>query len=346
MPHRPNNTVVFVGGVVLLFLLLLASIAAAWHAGFFRFTGDAASATVVAAALAAVGAFFGAVLSLVGLLVTSTIEERNLALAAQTEARLALDSARNHVLEREAEKRLQVDSERNSTLKEAESDRLKLEAGIRAVQLFATASGTPSPRIQVDGALFTLSSLGYHELTVILTERLLLSKEVDGNTASLLIDRALRYGSGAAQSDAIVIIYHQPDAFFMPRYVTLPSVLVDSPDRLPEGVRWHAALALGNVFAARSITAWRTMTGDLNALTQMLINLWLTKDTSEQVKQDTAAVLRHVLAPYPDLDSFYNSEGPIDRSEILEQTRTAEPISHNARDVVARLRTWSGLQAT
>ena len=133
-----------------------------WQLGFFNFTGTDPSSKVVAAALALVGTIVGAVVSIVGVILKHSIDR-------QAETRQEIESRRSDALQREAEQRL------------------KLEAGVRALQLFSTSSGDLTPAVQRDGALFMLANLGQHELTLQLVDNLLSEGELSAGAASSLV---------------------------------------------------------------------------------------------------------------------------------------------------------------
>jgi len=101
--------VISVGSILLLFAGFTTLL---WRLGFFNFTGTDPSSKVAVAALALVGTFVGALVSILGVVLKYSIDQ-------QTESRQDFESRRAEALQLEAEQRL------------------KLEAAVRALQLFA-----------------------------------------------------------------------------------------------------------------------------------------------------------------------------------------------------------------
>lgn len=158
---------VSLGVIIVIFVALIVIMS---QLGFFNFTGDEPSSNVVAAAIALVGTFLGAAVSVVGILVKHSFDQ-------QTLAKQEMETRRNEASKWEAEQRL------------------KLEAAVRALQLFSTSEGKATPEIQRDGALFTLANLGQYTLTLQLVDNLLNKGELNAGTASNLIDIAIRNGN-------------------------------------------------------------------------------------------------------------------------------------------------------
>jgi hypothetical protein len=109
----------------------------------------------MAAVVTLLGGLFAASLTLVGVLLKHSVDNRNAALAKEAEARL------------------------------------RLEAAIRAVDLLATSSGDPAPVTRQAGALFTLSALGQLELALSLLEESWPRGGVSSSAAAHIIDSAL-----------------------------------------------------------------------------------------------------------------------------------------------------------
>lgn len=118
--------------LVLIALLYGGVLTDLWRAGLLELDDSKSDARVVAAALTLVGALIAASLTLVGVLLKHSLDERNLQLADDTNARL------------------------------------RLEASIKAVELLTVADGQPASQTRQAGALFVLANLGQVELALTL----------------------------------------------------------------------------------------------------------------------------------------------------------------------------------
>ncbi len=213
IPRVPNKFLYFsLGIIVIIFAVLLIII---WQLGFFDFTGTDASSTVVAAAVALIGTILTAVVSVVGILIKHSFDQQNL--SRQWEA----------------------------------EQRLNLEAAIRALDLFSTGGGKPTPDTQRDGALFTLANLGQYELTLELVDNLLDKGQLSAGTASSLISNALLRGNESIKEKAINVLYDKPEYFLTPEGVEIPSCLENWVPGLPVYVREMAILAIAESIHAR-----------------------------------------------------------------------------------------------
>jgi hypothetical protein len=135
-------------GLVLVPLAFVSMIVVLWVLGFFEFSGTEASAKIVATALTLGGGLVASMITLIGLILRQSVEQRNADIREEAGERLRLEAERNQALQEEAERRL------------------KLEAAIRAVDLLGTDAGGHSCVLQRTGALFTLSNLGMVNLAI------------------------------------------------------------------------------------------------------------------------------------------------------------------------------------
>lgn len=275
MARRSNLLLaVALGSILVVFLTLLICMA---RLKLFVFSGNDSSSKVVVAALALVGTFVTTVVSIVGILLKHSIDQ-------QAELR-----------QQESEKRLKMDSERNAALQRESEQRLKLEAAVRALQLFSTSTGSPTPESQRDGALFALDSLGQYELTLLLTKSLLGKEGLNPDTTSVLLDHAILHGSNYVKNEAITILKNHAGSMITPQGVSIPDGLINwSPD-LTDYVREWAPIAISKILLARPKDVWigqfpYTMYGIIAAL----CIAWKTEKLP-RLKEEMGAILREIL---------------------------------------------------
>jgi len=318
---KPKLSPIYTVSIALLFLLLPLFVGAVWHAGFFKLQENEPTGQVVASALTLVGAFFGGIFALVGVLITSAIADRNHELARET--------ARRHALE----------VEQNGKRAEEEAKRLKLEAGTKAVQLFSLADGRPAPKIQVAGALFTLSSLDYHELVMTLVSSLLEAKRIDGLSVTLLMDPAIKRGGKIAGSDAFSLLDLHAEMFVLDRYVVVPACIFEGPSTIPKALHWKVPITLAHLIMVRSPGVWKKHTKDFNYLVADLVPFW--DEGSEESKVNIANILQNIMAPFPDL-TIRTQKGEKSLIQLVGATTVREPTDQDVLDVVKKLQIWNG----
>jgi hypothetical protein len=306
---------VTVGSLVILFggFTLLMS-----RVGLFNIASTDQGAKVIAAALALVGTFAGAVVSIIGVILKFSIDE-------QTESRQSLESARIAALQSEAEQRL------------------KLEAAVQALQLFSTSSGTLSPAIQRDGALFMLMSFAQYDLTLELVDELLSKGELTGGVAANLIDAAIRRGNEDAQSAAINVYYDNADRMVTGFSTEVPSALGDWIPGLSEYVREWGVFALGKVVCARPLSEWNSkFPYDAYSVIAALCIAW-TDEKTERLKQNCGAILHQVLSAFPDTGQLFHSRRVVDTDAIRPAVADAAPFSAATTELVQRLAQWAAV---
>jgi hypothetical protein len=213
----PINTTLL--AVVILFCGFLATLSAS---GLFTLDGTESSAHVVGAALALSGAFIAALVSVTGILFKHAFDNR-------AEARLQIEADRTEVMRREAE------------------GRLKLEAAIRAIELFSRTADGGSAALQRAGALLTLSSLGLHEPTVSLLIDLLSRREVEPITAARLLNRAIVEGDETMQEEVARVLDDFADRMLTPYGFEFPRSLLKHPERVSHYSRMWSGFALAKV---------------------------------------------------------------------------------------------------
>jgi hypothetical protein len=314
MNRRP--TVLFVVTVGSLVILFGGFTLVMWRLGFFSVTNTDPGSKVIAAALALVGTFAGAVVSIIGVVLKFSIDQ-------QTESRQAIESARTAALQSEAEQRL------------------KLEAAVQALQLFSTSTGNLSPAIQRDGALFMLMSFAQHDLTLQLVSELLSKGELSAGVAANLIDEALRKGDEDTKGMAISIFHDNAAGMVTALGIELPSALADWMPGLSDYVREWAVFALGRLVCARPLADWSPkFLFNAYALIAALCLAWI-DEKNERIKQDTGAILHQVLLAFPNAGRLFHPRRIIDGNAIRGETASAVPSSVSGRTVVEQLVQWS-----
>ncbi len=313
MAHRPNVALALtLGSILVLFAALLAFMG---HLGFFTFTGSDPSSKIVAAALALVGAFLGAAVSIVGLVVKTSIDR-------QTESRQAMESERAAALQREAEQRL------------------KLEAGVRALQLFSTSGGELTPAIQREGALFMLANLGQHDLTLQLVDELLSKGEVSGGAAVSIINQALLQGAEDQKTRAISVFSSHASGMVTPAGADVPECLLNWAPGLPPYVREWGVIALADVLLARPIEEWRErFIFQAYSLLAALGIAW-TEETDPRLRTNLGAILQPILAAFPDSQLLCHPRLSIDTDRIRGEVAHLAPDGQASEELLQRLAHW------
>lgn len=246
-----------------------------------------------------------------------------------------------HTVDRQVESRLEAESQRTKVLQWEAEQRLKLEAAIRALQLFSTSSGSPSPAIQRNGALFTLASLGQHELTLTLAADMLPKGELDAETASSLAGQALERGEETIQAQAIMLLNDNASRLITERGCALPECLKNWDGRLSQYVREWAPAVLGKVMASRPRLEWAVAYPYIaNDIIAALAIAWV-KESDQRLKNDTGAILHSIIKVFPHISKIYHPLMLIDLSQIRPEVATITPHTSFVVDVVDLLDEWA-----
>ena len=306
MAHRTSLTLALtLGSIVLLFGALLVFMG---HLGFFSFTGSDSSAKVVAAALALVGTFLGAAVSISGTIVKHSIDQQT---ASQ-----------------------QGDAEK----------RLKLEAAVRALQLFSTSTGDPTPAIQREGALFMLANLGQHELTLQLVEELLDKKEVSAGAAATILNEALKNASEDDKIRAVNVLSNHTDRLVTTEGVDLPESLLNWGPGFSKYVREWAVVSLAQALLAMPLSHWTAaFPYQANSVLAALGLAWA-EETDPGLKADTGALLRPILAAFPEVHNLKHPRGIVDTDQIRTEVGGLVPRGQAVVDLVAHLTLWASVE--
>jgi hypothetical protein len=269
--HRVAPTIVVTSGLVALFVAFAYTL---YATGALVFTGSESSAKVVSATIALIGAFVAGIVSLMGMSLKHSLDER-------TEARQQAESERNALYQREAE------------------SRLKLEAAIKAITLIGADGESDGVRLQRAGVLLTLSSLGQHGLALALIELLLEQNGCEPSTIAAVADKALQSSDVAAQRDAIAMIAMNAEKLLTDSGCAFPSCLTEPVAGRDRFIREWTVIAVAKLFVARPRVAWQsTHIFTAYALIATLCRLW-TAEPESDLKTNVGATLRAVLEGFP-----------------------------------------------
>ncbi len=298
-------TIVILIAVIIVFGVVIYVL---WQQDIFNFSGTEASASVVAASIALIGTLFTAVLTLIGVLLKHSLDIRNAA------------------LQREAE------------------ERLKLDTAIRAVQLFGTSEGKPTPLIQRAGALFGLSSLGQHELTLDLVSYLLKQQnELDPEIAALLLEKALTSNKEHLQNRALTILWEQINKLVTLTTVCLPNCIMDGVCEFKPYLKSYIPRILGSVMLRHPLKDWfvQPLKAQAWAVVAALC-LSLEKENKPEIKNDLIAVLDELLKAFPDIRTLTHPLKEIDVIKIRKKLPQIQDkdITDATLEIVTRLRFW------
>ena len=277
-------------GVGVLFIIFVGTIS---QLGFFNFDSPNGSEKIVAAAIALVGGFASTLVSLIGVFIKYSIDQRNVDLKEQAEERIRIESDRNDALQRESEQRL------------------KLEAAIEAVKLL----GDTAPVTQRAGVLFTLANLGMLNLAITMLDPMLSTKRLDANTTAWLINEAVQTGQSDLQHQVSSIMRKHADQFLMPNgQSSFPSSfnLVWNTD-LPVIVREDAAEAIVRVVLARPHDQWDP--DMLNTFVVTLSLIWQT-EPRDLLRYGVGLCLERIIQIYPPENSLHPASGSINIDDL------------------------------
>lgn len=312
-------TIASISSIFVIFIVVL------WRSGFLTFTGSDPSSKIVAAALALVGGLIAAVVSIVGILLKYSIDQR-------TESRLQIEANRV-AADRKTE------SDRANALQTQAEQRLSLEAAIRAVELLGGTKDSTNA-LQQAGALFALSNLDQHQLTLDLASYLLKRNSLEPSTASRLIDRALRRSDPIIQLQAMETLHAHAGHMITPSSLEFPSSIVNWDSCLSTAeVRQLAVLAASMVLLSRQLPAWQTHLPEVAGIVAIMALAW-EAEADERLKSEFGAILKSVLQAFPDFSVIYHPKKPIDAIQLTKQVENCKVSSYRTYEVLKQLESW------
>lgn len=331
--HRQaSNTKLWMGAFVSVTVIFALFIWILWRFQFFSFTGTDPSSKVVAASITLVGGLLGALVTLLGLVLKHSLDERSLALKMETEAREKIEFERSNRLAQEAEQRL------------------KVETAIKAVGLLSTSTGHEVTPTQRAGVILTLGDLGMLPLALSLTDQMLGDGTLDAGTACWLFNKALTMSKtdspDAGPPDAEARDVQLQAAILTDKHVAkmlrpgggakFPAALLNEKFRdLPVSSRHTGAYALIDLLMIRHFSDWdpNLFFGVLDAIH----SVWK-QDENEGIKNDVGVALRTFIRVYKPEDTIAWSTGPERCSELIEQLSKLPDATSVSRLYDGRLR--------
>ncbi len=255
--------------------------------GLLNIPKDDTGAKTIAAALALIGSVLTAAVTLMGIVVKYSIDDRSARLAA-------VEGARNYALALDAEKR-------NRT-----------EAAIRAVGLLSE-NNKDATKAQIGGSLLALTSLGEHDLTVGLLNELWSSNLVSPSIAGEVLARALNTDSEETQKSAATVLFQFAERIEQTGFHIWPIPHLGWRPDLPGNCR------IGLVMAA---IKWMKMelAKDMNRLPDAAIVLFQAlADPDIYVKDVAAASLKPLIPTLSPSDWRYSGDNYVSVKQIAER---------------------------
>lgn len=272
----------FTGVILILVAIASTIIAVFWNAGFFDFTGTEASAKIVAAAITLVGGLIATCVTVVGMFLKYSTDKRNV------------------ILKVEAEKRQ------------------KIEAATKTIDLLSTSSGAKVPETQRAAALFTLAELDLLDLAITILRPMAEKKDIDMNSAVLLIDKALKSGDETLQEEASEILLDNSDklitedgSFFWPRYVN-----AKWDQNMDYRVRENILLTLMEMLLTNKFEDWKPLS--IIGIIAQLEVIWNT-DTDDGIKYGAGFCLNTIIRGYDKSNIPYGYEFYFTRNHNLNK---------------------------
>jgi len=291
-----------------------------WKMEFFTFTGEDASAKIVASSIALLGALFGSLVTLLGLIFKHSIDQRSIALREQTEARERMESEHNNRLAEGAERRLRV------------------EAAIQSIGLLSSPSGQDVPNTQRAGVILALGDLEMFSIALSLVDQMIPRGRIDMGTVCWLLDKALRSGDREVQVQASIMAEDYVSKMLLPRGTAqFPAALLDeNVIRLPDSARRTAVWAIIDLITLRTFDEWSSNT--LVTLVDVLHYIW-SHESQADIKTDAGVALLTFLENYPQDNIFYFMTGTRVIRDVVKDLAefTGLYIQGNSPDGIPRL---------
>ena len=318
---KPWWTTVALISIPVVFLSLIGLL---WSRKFFEFTGTEASSNVVAAALALGGGLLATMVTLIGLILKQSLDQRNADLKEEGDRRLAIEADRNRVLQEEAERRL------------------KLEAAIRAVDLLGTDTGADTNVTQRTGALFSLAHLGLVDLSIDLVTFMRPKDLIGPHTTSSLLDIALRSNDVNAQHKAAEFLRDHSNLLLDDEGLSWPPwISLAWPENLDYLAKDYVLDGLIRALIAKPIAKWDE--GNLNACVAFIAVAFRT-ETDERLRAAIALYLQELLPIYMPVYFLYLPTENLSIEDLRGQVAQVNTTfaSTAAQRMVGTLRNWRG----
>ncbi len=287
-------------GVVLLFIVLLVFL---WNSPLMKFDGSVSSSNVVAAMIVLIGGLLTAAITIIGVLLKYSIDQ-------QTDRRLEIESKRNADMQIDAEKRL------------------KLEASIRAIQLFSNENGTLAHPVQRSGALYALTSLGQYELALSILYQLIDEKKVDSGTVSDIINQSLLCGDESVQDQAMGLLSLRTESVMTDMELMIPESIMGCKQKFPLSVRESIPFFLAKVISLRTASQWKENEKimSVGSIIACLAIFW-EEEKDGRIRQNAEVLLNHILEIYGEIHLVFHPRKKIDLNELRKVVLAKEAPS-------------------
>lgn len=289
-----NHIRIFIGvtGIVLIFAFFIVLLRIF---GFFNFTGADASAKLVASTIALVSGLIGSLVTIIGIFLKNSLDQRN------------------------------------ANLKEEAEGRLKLEAGLQAIKLLSPGSGTVVSLTQRAGVLFTLAHLKQSDLAITMLGQMLPKGSIDAKTAAWLINHVLESylkdlknrSLKGLSIEATRLLDENYDKFLVAKgYYEFPRCMnLNWNTELPKFAKRNAALALLRMTVNRRCTKWNF--GAMNLVIASLILKWK-NETDDEIRNGVGKNLKIII----ELRAGYTLHLPSGKMNVNEVIFELEKIAH------------------
>lgn len=295
--NRGNSQIIIVSvAVVLIFILFVFLV---WRLEFFKFSGTAPSATIVAASIALFGGLFTSIVSIIGLALKHSIDLRNLAI-----------QDRNEALAKEAEKRQ------------------KEEAAIKSIALLGNSEGAEASNIQQAGVILSLANLEKFRIALPLAEQMINNSAINASTFCWLIDKAVLLGNDQVKIQACLALGNQIEklitadggAFY-------PSCLLDlkTHTTLPSSAQGHNITILIDLITANPFINWNKDT--LAGIIGMLFSIYKEDKTFLRDKAGIASF--YFIKKYPEDSEYYWDNKLVRFNDLIDEVADYEGWSIN-----------------
>lgn len=302
MKTQSRLTIVGLITVPVTFLLMIALL---WWLDFFKFSGTEASAKIVGTALTLGGGLVATMVTLIGLILRQSVEQRNADLREEAEQRMRIEAERNRALQVEAERRLQ------------------LEAAIRAVNLLGTDTGGDSSNSQRTGALFSLAHLGLTDLAISLASFMRIDSLIEADPTCALLDMALRSDDIQTQGMASEFLRDHSDKLLTDAGLVWPDYISLSwPLELNYLSRQDAVIGLINAILLRPRKEWKIER--LNAFIAYL-TIALRAEEDRRLKSNIALMLKEIIKIHPATYIMYLPDENLPIPSILKNIADINP---------------------
>ncbi len=286
--------------VVLVFCVFIIVI---WRIGLFDFSGPDASAKIFPASLALVGGLFGSLISIIGLILKFSLDQRNTDIKAQAESRL------------------------------------ELEAAIQAVGLLSTSEGNPVPTIQRAGVLYTLTNLKFYDLALSLTSNLIAKDEIDASIAATTLDYAMKSGVQDTQEGAVMVFHDNIEKFLTSDGSSeVPDSLYLWQENLSIHSRYWGVFALAKMITSRCFSKWEI--SHLDVAVSAISLAWINEE-DQLLKQDFGTILKNILIAFPSVRKLFHPKQTIDIDNIRSQVDSVKPYTDGVKDLIKEIKVWA-----